>query len=31
MSVMKEVTVTEYDKFRMWYLKHTNSSARCNK
>ena len=25
MSVMKEVNVTEYDRFKRWYLKHTNS------
>lgn len=25
MAIMKEVTVKEYDAFKQWYLKHTNS------
>lgn len=25
MAVMKEVSVEEYDLFKKWYLKHTNS------
>jgi hypothetical protein len=24
MAIMKEVTVEEYDKFKLWYLKYTN-------
>lgn len=25
MAIMNEVSLEEYDKFKLWYLKHTNS------